>query len=103
MTNDELILRRQQLLVRSAELRIAFSSQIQVLQKPLALADSARDGLQWLQRNPQWPLAALVVIFVVRPRAAWRWGGRLWWAWKTYHQARKLLMSVPASPAPSVS
>jgi len=91
MKHDELVLRQQRLLVRSAQLRLVLSNQAQVLQRPFALADQAQSGLQWLYRNPQWPLGALVLVVLVRPRRAIVWGGRLWWAWKTFKQTQKWL------------
>jgi hypothetical protein len=97
MNNDDLILRQQRLLIRSAELRIAFSNQVQIIKSPLGIADQAQAGLQWLYRNPQWPLGALLLIVVLRPQAALRWGGRLWWAWNAYRKTRSLLAARPLS------
>ena len=95
MNNDDLVLRQQQLLVRSAQLRIALADQAQVLRKPFALADQARNSLQWLYRNPQWPVGVLLLLFLVRPRRVVLWGGRAWWAWTTLNRARGLLASLP--------
>ncbi|ABD69958.1 hypothetical protein Rfer_2236 [Rhodoferax ferrireducens T118] len=95
MNNDDLVLRQQRLLVRSAQLRLLLADQAQVLQRPLALADQAQSGLQWLYRNPQWPLGALALVVLVRPRRAIVWGGRLWWAWKTFKQTQKWLAKQP--------
>lgn len=94
MNNDELLLRQQRLLVRSAQLRLALADQAQVFKKPLAMADRARSGLQWLYRNPQWPLAALLVLVVLRPGRAILWSGRLWWAWNTFKRARKWMATL---------
>lgn len=91
MNNDALMLRQQQLLIRSAQLRMSFAEQTQVLKRPLALADDARAGMQWLMRNPQWPLGVLVFAIVVRPARALRWGGRAWWAWRTIQRAQSWL------------
>ena len=95
MNNDALMLRQQQLLIRSAQLRMSFAEQTQVLKRPLALADDARAGMQWLMRNPQWPLGVLVFAIVVRPARALRWGGRAWWAWKTIQRAQSWLANRP--------
>jgi len=91
MKQNDLALRQQRLLVRSAQLRLVLGDQAQVLRRPLALADQAKAGLQWLCRNPQWPLGALVFVVLVRPRRALVWGGRLWWGWKTFKQTQKWL------------
>ena len=47
-----------------------------VLQRPLALADRVHEAWRWLRAHPEAPLAALVVVAVLRPRRAWRWGLR---------------------------
>lgn len=95
MNNDDLTVRQQQLLARSAQLRMVLADQAQVLQRPLAMADQARGGLQWLYRNPQWPLGVLALLVLVRPRRAMTWGGRLWWAWKAYKQTQHWLAKQP--------
>jgi hypothetical protein len=95
MKHDELVLRQQRLLERSAQLRLVLADQAQVLQRPLAMADQAQSGLQWLYRNPQWPLGALALVVLVRPRRAMVWGGRFWWAWKTFKQTQKWLAKQP--------
>jgi hypothetical protein len=51
MNNNELLLRQHRLLLRSARLRLTLADQSQVFKKPLALADQARNSLQWLYRN----------------------------------------------------
>lgn len=97
MNNDDLAVRQQRLLVRSAQLRLVLAEQAQALRRPLALADRVQSGLQWLYRNPQWPLGALALVIVVRPRRAMVWGGRLWWSWKTFKQAQHWLTRHPLS------
>lgn len=94
MNNDDLVLRQQLLLVRSAELRFTLANQAQVFKRPLAVADQAQGGLQWLYRNPLWPLGALLVLVVLRPRRAILLGGRLLWAWKTFKRARIWMAST---------
>ena len=94
MNNDDLALRQKLLLVRSAELRFTLSHQAQVFKRPLAVADQAQAGLQWLYRNPLWPLGALLVLGVLRPRRAILLGGRLWWAWKAFKRARTWMAST---------
>lgn len=94
MNNDELVLRQQRLLMRSAQLRIALADQAQIFKKPLAVADQARSSLQWLYRNPQWPLGALLVLFLLRPRRVILWGGRAWWAWTAFNRARSWVTAL---------
>lgn len=95
MNRDELILRQQQLLVRSAQLRLNLADQIQVFKRPLAVVDTARGGLRWLQANPQWSLSALALLVVLRPRRALVWGRRLWWAWRTLKRAQNWIATGP--------
>jgi hypothetical protein len=95
MNNDALMLRQQQLLIRSAQLRMSFTEQTQLLKRPLAIADDARAGMQWLMRNPQWPLGVFVFAIVLRPTRALRWGARAWWAWKTVQRAQSWLANRP--------
>lgn len=89
--DTELAERKQQLLIRSAELRVSLAHQAQVLQGPLAMADTVRSGTQWLRRRPQWPLAALVLLALRRPRRALRWATRLWWGWHSYQRFQQWL------------
>lgn len=98
MNNDELVLRQQRLLLRSTELRFNLTDQVQVFKRPLAVADQAQAGLQWLYRNPQWPLGALLILLVLRPRRAIVWGGRLWWAWRTFKRAQNWIAKRPLQP-----
>ena len=74
--------RRESLLVRSAGLRARLGRQAEGLAAPLALADLALDGWRWLRAHPQWPVAAVTVWVVVRPRRALRWLGRAWSLWR---------------------
>lgn len=92
---NELTQRRQRLLVRSAELRMTLAAQAQVLQVPLALVDQARAGVYWLRSHPQWPLGALALLAVVRPRRTLRWATRLWWSWGLYQRMQQWLSRQP--------
>jgi hypothetical protein len=89
MNNDDIFLRQQRLLVRSGQLRLTLSDQTQALRKPLSWVDQARSSMVWLRHNPQWPLGAVLVLAVVRPRGAIRWAGRLWWGWQTVTRVRQ--------------
>lgn len=91
--------RQQHLLARSAALRLSLADQVQVLKTPLALADQARAGLQWLYRHPLWSLGTGVLMAVVLPKVlpkrALLWGGRAWGAWATFRRMRKQLATPP--------
>ncbi len=95
MNKLELMQRQQALLLRSAELRRSLKEQAQVLRRPLALADAAQSGVQWLSRNPVWPLGAVTLLLVLRPKRALAWAGRAWWAWKAYQRVQDWLARPP--------
>jgi hypothetical protein len=86
-----LALRQQVLLLRSTELRGRLVADAAVLQPPLALADRVQEGWRWLRANPAAPVAALVVVAVLRPRRVWRWGWKLWWGWRTLRRLQRRL------------
>lgn len=88
MSNDDIILRQQRLLARSAQLRWTLADQTNALKRPLAWVDQVRDGVTWLRHHPQWPIGALLVLVLVRPRRAIRWGARLWWGWQNFKRVR---------------
>lgn len=94
----ELQLKRERLRVRSAELRLAVRRESQVLELPLAVADRVVAGARWLRRNPQWPLGALAVLVVLRPRRALRWAARAWWGWRLWRRAGRLWAVLAAPP-----
>ncbi|GAB3490777.1 hypothetical protein GCM10027399_08180 [Curvibacter fontanus] len=88
-----LLRRQQQLLLRSAALRITLTAQGQVLRSPLAWVDRLRAGALWLGRHPVSLLAALALLVGYGPRPvlhslprllavsqliprAWHWLGR---------------------------
>ena len=95
MTKRELRLRQHALLVRSAQLRQQFQSQSTPLVQPFKWADQSVRGLRWLYRNPAWPGAALVALVIVRPQRALKWGGRLWWLWRSYKAVQQWGRSLP--------
>lgn len=95
---DQLARRQQQLLIRSAELRVTLAQQAQALQTPLAVADLVRGGTQWLRGHPQWSLGALGLLALRRPRRILRWAPRLLWGWQLFQRARDWLGSTAVKP-----
>lgn len=83
--------RRERLRLRSAELRLTIARDAQVLAGPLALADQARAGWQWLREHPVVPAGVVLTLLVLRPRRALRWGGRLWSGWRLWRRAERAL------------
>lgn len=90
-TEAELIQRREELLLRSAELRRRLGEQTRPLRAPLAVADRTRDGLQWLRAHPQWPAGALLLLLVLKPRRTLRLAGLAWSGWRVVQRARLAL------------
>lgn len=91
MSRTALALRQQRLLQRSAELRSAMGTHTLPFEKPLLLADRAWWALLWLRKNPQWPVGALLLTAVLRPKRTLVWGTRLWWVWRTLQRTSLLL------------
>lgn len=95
--HEQLLQHRQELLLRSARLRQDFSTQVQALRRPLGIADQARDGLQWLARNPEWPLGVALLLMVMRPGRVLRWSGYAFQGYTLYRRAQRV-MGQRASP-----
>ncbi len=81
-----LLVRRELLLQRSADLRAQIGLQAQSWRRPMAWADRARDGLRWLRRHPEWPVGAGVALLVMRPRRLLRWSVRGWAVWRLWRR-----------------
>ena len=97
------LLRRQQaLLQRSEGLRQQFATEAQAWQRPLALADQVRAGWRWLRAHPEVPLAAGLVLVVLRPRRMGRLAWRVWSAWRLWAQVQQRLQPAlrRAGPGP---
>lgn len=77
-----LALARERLVERSRRLRREAADQSAVLDPLFNTVDSVRDGAAWVRAHPQVLAAALVGFALVRPRRVWRWGMRLWGAWR---------------------
>lgn len=90
--------RQRLLLLRSRDMRSAFAREAAVLQPPLALADQALAAWLWLRAHPQVPLAAAVVLVVLRPKRAWRLGWRLWSGWQMWKRVQQRLPARLTTP-----
>jgi hypothetical protein len=94
-----LALRKQRLLLRSAELRGRIGAQAQPLLPLFAAADRLRGGWLWLRRHPAVPVAVFTALLVARPRGVLRWLQRGWLLW----QMSARLRAGVASAAPVAS
>jgi hypothetical protein len=92
---DELLRRRESLMLRSATLRQDWAMQVQDLRKPLGLADKAREATQWLVRHPQWPIGAALLIVLLRPGRALRWASYGWQGYGVYRRVQRVMARSP--------
>jgi len=92
---QELQVRRGELLARSRMLRARLAVETAPLQRTLSLADAARDRLRWLAVHPQWVAAIVAVPVLLRPRRAVAWALKLWWGWRMIGRLRALLQLQP--------
>jgi hypothetical protein len=93
----EVLLRRERLLLRSGQLRQDWAQQVQVLRKPLGLADQARAGAQWLMQHPEWPIGVATLLIVLRPGRALRWASYAWQGYGLYRRAQGVMKRMPRS------
>ena len=91
----EVLLRRERLVQRSDQLRNTWSQQVQVLQRPLGVADKARSATHWLLQHPEWPLGVAALILVLRPGRALRWAGFAWQGYGVYRRVQRVLNRAP--------
>lgn len=87
----ELRSRQARLLVHSRALRHRLAEETQALGRPLALADKAHAGVDWLLAHPQWLAAIVALPVLLRPRRALGWALKLWWGWGAWRKLRQLL------------
>lgn len=87
-------LRQQRLLARSTMLRAALARDLQALEGPARWADQGLAGWRWLRAHPEWPLAGVALVALLRPRRAWRWSLRLWWGWRQGRRLRRWLAAA---------
>jgi YqjK-like protein len=96
----EIRARRAHLMARAAVERERICVQLHALEAPLALVDKSIAAARYIRRHPQWILAALVLLAVLRPRRALSWarnGLIAWRSWRWISQSlRKLSTRVPA-------
>lgn len=87
----ELALKKQRLLLRSADLRDRMGAHAQGLAPVFVAVDWLREAGTAARRHPEWVAAGIVAVVVVRPRFAWRWVRRGYLGWRMWTSARKLL------------
>ena len=91
MNKHELLARQKALRLRSAQLRLSLKEQTQGFKRPLALADTAHSGLQWLYQHPALPIGAAALLLVLQPKQAMVWADRAWQVWEGYQRVQDWL------------
>ena len=84
----KLALKKQRLQFKSAALRRELAQDFATFVPVFRTADKVRAGVAWLRAHPQVLLAAAVVLLVARPKAAFRWGRRGFFAWQAWRRLR---------------
>lgn len=81
-------LRQVELRLRSAELRVRISRDMQALHGPIVLVDRVYQGYLWLRERPYWMLGsaggAVSMLTLLRPRRLLRWATKGFWAWRLF-------------------
>lgn len=101
--SEDLLARREQLRLRSAQLREQIAIRIQVLQPVFRATDRVRGGVRGVQQVRQGrapyvlgllALSALAGALLVRPRVATSLALRAWSGWQMYRRARPVVERV---------
>ena len=93
----EIRARRAHLMARAAVERERICVQLHAWEAPLALADKCYAAARYVHRNPQWIVAAVVLLVVLRPRRALSWarnGLIAWRAWRWMSQSMRRLATL---------
>lgn len=85
-TAHDLAARRHELVGRSRTLRAQLAADVQILAPALTAVDRVRLGVQWVRHNPLWVGVVVTALVVWRPSRLWRWGSKLWSAWRLYRR-----------------
>jgi hypothetical protein len=96
LSRDELLQRRERLLLRSGQLRREWALHADALRAPLGVADRARSATVWLVQHPEWPIGAVVLIVLLRPRRALRWASYAWQGYGVYRRVQRVLQVTSA-------
>ena len=97
LSQDDLMRRRERLLLRSAQLRTEWAMQVEVLRAPLGVADQARAATRWLVQHPEWPLGAALLVVLLRPARALRWASYAWQGYGMVRRVQRLLNKTSAA------
>ena len=82
----ELAVKKQRLLLASAELRGDLTGQVDGLAPAFSVADGVISGAHWLKQHPEIVVTVSVALVVARPRVVWRWARRVFSAWQVWNK-----------------
>ena len=80
--------RRERLVTRAAEQRVALAQNIEPYRVPLALADRGLYALRYLRSHPEWLVGVVVLLVALRPGRVGKWLGRGWVTWQMMYTLR---------------
>ena len=65
--------RRERLVTRAAEQRVALAQNIEPYRLPLALADQGINALRYIRSHPEWLVGVVVLFAALRPGRVGKW------------------------------
>jgi len=80
--------RRERLVTRAAEQRVALAQNIEPYRIPLGLADRGINALRYIKSHPEWIVGVVVLLAALRPGRAGKWLGRGWVTWRLMYTLR---------------
>ena len=92
MTDLEIALKKQRLLIKSEQLRNEFGRNGLGVKPVFQVADAGVAGARWLQRHPEVVVGVAVTLVVARPKTVWRWSRRAYTGWKAWQQLSGFLV-----------
>lgn len=90
----ELLLARERLRERIAHQREQLAAAAWPIETACSAADTVADAGRWLRAHAGVVAGGLVGLLIVRPRAAWRWGRRLFAGWRLWTALRRRFESA---------
>ncbi len=84
----ELALRKQRLLIESADLRQAIKNDVSGLGPLFQAGDAVVVGVRWLRQHAGLVAGVSALLLVARPRRLWRWTRRGLSAWRAWRKLK---------------
>ena len=90
----ELAERRQRLIALAASQRSEFSRNLSPLKAGCAVADKGVKAVRYLQQHPALVAGGVGLMVALRPRKAFNWLKRGWFAWRMVQKLRQHLGAI---------